>query len=102
MHANQSSLSYRATEKTQRDPLGTEAVHDMARAISNAVHDPKMHPSIAIKVARAVVERKVSPNEIAELCDIIKAKRMAGQLRSPGAYFVTSVRRIFQAAEILW
>jgi hypothetical protein len=93
---------YRQTERTESDPLGTDAVRNCARAMMRAVADQKMHPSIPTRVARAVVERKVSPHEIAELCDLIEAKRKAGQLRQPGAYFLVSVRRIFQREEITW
>jgi hypothetical protein len=93
---------YRQTERTSTDPLGTEAVRTMARAIMQAVGDPNMHPTIPTKVARAVVERRVLPDEIANLCDTIDAKRKSGQLRKPGAYFLSSVRRIFQREEIPW
>ncbi len=93
---------YRRTEKSEHDPLGTDAVRECARAIMRAVDDTKMHPSIPTKVARAVVERQISPGEIASLCDIIQAKRKAGELNSPGAYFLSSVRRIFRAADITW
>ena len=93
---------YRQTEKTEADPFGTDAVRTMARAIMRSVGDHDMHPSIPTKVARAIVERKLSPNEVAELCDIIEAKRKAGQLERPGAYFVTSIKRLFQRNDIPW
>ena len=98
MTANQSA--YRRTERTEHDPLGTDAVAECARAIMRAVADPAMHPSIPTKVARAVVERSISPDEVAKLCDIIAAKR--NQLNSPGAYFLSSVRRMFRAADLQW
>jgi len=93
---------YRQTERTDADPLGTDAVRKCARAIMRSVGDPEMHPSIPTKVARAVVERKLSPESIAELCDIIEAKRKAGQLEKPGAYFVASIKRLFQRNDIPW
>jgi len=93
---------YRLTERSEFDPLGTDKVREIARSIMRAIGDPNMHPMIATRVARAVIERKVSPDEIATLCDTVECKRKAGQLRVPGAYFLQSVRRIFQREEIPW
>jgi hypothetical protein len=93
---------YRETESTEADPLGTDAVNTIARKIMVVVGDPTLHRSIPVKVARALVERRVSPNEIAELCDIITAKRASRELERPGAYFITCVKRLFQRHEIPW
>jgi hypothetical protein len=92
----------RQSERTETDPLGTDAVRNVARAIMRAVGDPKMHHSIPTKVARAVVDRKIGPGELAEVCDIIEAKRKAGQLEKPGAYFLVSMKRLFQRNEVPW
>lgn len=93
---------YRQTERTEADPLGTDAVNTMARKIMNIVADPTVHRSIPIRLARAVVERKIPPDDVAYLCDAILAKRTSGELGSPGAYFIVSVKRLFQRYEIPW
>lgn len=82
--------------------LQQKEVRLVARQIQDAVGDPRMHPTIPMKVARAAIERKISITELCELVDYIAAKRQAGELRSPGAYFVTSIRRVFQANEVTW
>jgi hypothetical protein len=93
---------YRQTERTDADPLGTDAVMQMARKIMTVVADPTVHRSIPVKLARAVVERKISPDEVAYMLDTIAAKRMSGELDRPGAYFIVSVKRLFQRHEIPW
>ena len=93
---------YRQTERTDADPLGTDAVAKIARKIMVVVGDPTVHRSTPVKLARAVVERRVSPEEVGYMLDTITAKRMSGELDSPGAYFITSVKRLFQRHEIPW
>lgn len=83
-------------------PLGTERVGLLAREVLRAVGDPKMHPGIAMRAARAVVDGKMETQELTEMLDIIASQRKAGRLRSPGAYFVTSLKRAFQRNEIAW
>jgi hypothetical protein len=61
-----------------------------------------MHPTIPTKVARALVKRRDLLEEISELLDTVRAKREKGQIHKPGAYFLSSVRRIFQREEIPW
>jgi hypothetical protein len=89
-------------EQSESDPLGTEYVRKMVGAIRLDVGDPLMHPSIPTKVARALWERRLSLEEVAELLDIVRTKRLAGELGSPGAYFTASVKRMFQRNDIPW
>ena len=89
-------------DRTEDDPLGLTWVRKMAGAIRMDVGDPLMHPSIPAKVARALWEKRLTVDEVAELCDIVRTKRQAGELDSPGAYFVASIKRMFQRHEITW
>ena len=51
----------------------------------------------------AVVDGKVDPAELVELLDIMAAMHARHAFKkSPGAYFVTSVKRIFQRNEVPW
>lgn len=90
------------TENVGGDYLAIDETRTIARQIADAVRDPKMHPTIAMKVARAVATRRISPDELIQILDYVVAKRVAGELRSPGAYFVTSIKRVFQANEVPW
>lgn len=83
-------------------PFPDRAKTQIARHIMHKVGDAKMHPSISMKVARALIDNRVSRSEIDELLDIVERKRETGELRKPGAYFVTSVKRIFQREEVPW
>ena len=77
-------------------------VRELAAMVSNRVNDAKMHPSIAWRVARLLVEQKLSRSEIDELLDTVETKRLSGELVSPGAYFVVSIKRIYAREEIAW
>lgn len=90
----------RSTEFDPATPLGVSQARTLAREIADAVRDPKMHPSIPMKAARAVVDRRISAAELAQLLDHICAHR-AG-IDSPGAYFCACLKRIFQANEVPW
>lgn len=92
----------RQTEEagTPTDPLGTSATRTVAQEIVEVVRDPRMHASIPLKVARAVVERRVSPMEVGEVLEAIEANRST--IRCTGAYFVACVKRIFQRNEVPW
>jgi hypothetical protein len=92
-----------ATAGTASDPLGMDATRAVARQIQETVRDPKMAPSIAMKVARAVTERKLNPSELTEILDAIAAiHARRGFTKGPGAYFVSCIRRAFQRNEIPW
>lgn len=85
------------------DPIGVDATRRIARQIVETIRDPKMHPTIPIRVARAVTDNKITPAELAEALDSIIAKRASGGFRvSAGAYFVTIMKRIFQYHEVPW
>jgi hypothetical protein len=92
----------RVAFRSESDPLGTDAVRNVARKIMCVVGDARMHPSIAYRAARAAVEHRLSPEELIELCDIIEVKRSRNELNSPGAYFTASLKRLFQRHEIPW
>jgi hypothetical protein len=89
-------------DRNDDDPLGSEYVRKIVGAIRADVGDPLMHPSIPTNVARALWERRLSIDEVAELCDIVRTKRLAKELESPGAYFVASIKRMFQRNDIPW
>jgi hypothetical protein len=56
-----------------------------------------------MRAARAVVDGKVDPAELIELLDIMSAMHARrAYKKSPGAYFVTSIKRIFQRNEVAW
>lgn len=85
------------------DELGLRRTRSLARQICDAVRDPAMHPSIPMKAARAVVDGKVDPAELVELLDIIANMHARRAFKkSAGAYFVTSLKRIFQRCEVPW
>jgi hypothetical protein len=95
-----------AAAGTSQDPLGMDAVRAVARQIANTVRDEKMAPSITMKVARAVAERKLNASELTEVLDSISTiyarSGRAGFKVAPGAYFVSCMRRAFQRNEIPW
>jgi hypothetical protein len=92
-----------ATAGTSQDPLGMDTVRAVARQIQNAIRDPKMDPSIAQKVARAVTTRKLGAGELTEILDTVIATREAGRIKkSTGALFVHLIKRAFQYNEIPW
>jgi hypothetical protein len=76
------------------------ATRAVARQIMDTVRDPKMHPSIAMRVARAISEKKLNPSELVEILDCMTAQ--GSRINSRGAYFVTSIKRAFQRNEITW
>lgn len=80
--------------------LGVSATRKLAREIADAVRDPKMHPSISMKAARAVVERKLSAEELTQLLNHICSHRRS--IHSTGAYFCSCLKRLFQAEGIPW
>jgi hypothetical protein len=96
------TLNRQSERNSSIDPLGSDATDNIARLILKTVADPKMHPSIPVKVARAIVNRQVPPSELEQLLDIINAKRHSRQIRSTGAYFVAAIKRIFQRHEVIW
>lgn len=90
------------TAGTSQDPLGMDAVRAVARQIADAVRDPDMNPKIPLKIARDFAERKINASELAPLLESIIAGRMTGRINRPGAYFVTSIKRLYQKHEIPW
>ncbi len=89
-------------EETEAAWSPENVIRRIARHVLEKVGDAKMHHVVAMRVARALVDHKISRAEVDELLDIVEAKRKRGELRSPGAYFVTSIKRIFERAEVIW
>lgn len=93
----------RLSELSHLDAIGTDVVMRVVKEIKFYVNDPKMFDSIPRKVARAVVERSISPRRLGEVCDAVVAKRMDGSLRSsPGRYFTVAMKNEFKAAGVPW
>jgi len=90
----------RETEPAAASPLAMDQARSLAREISDAVRDPKMHPSIPMKAARAICDRKISAEELTQLLDHICSNRRT--IKSTGAYFCSCMKRMFQAAGIQW
>lgn len=90
-------------QQADGDELGIRRCRQLARQICDVVKDPAMHPSVPMRAARAVVDGKVDPAELVELLDIMSAMHARRAFKkSPGAYFVTSIKRIFQRNEVPW
>lgn len=85
---------------TPSDPLGMNATKRIAQQILDTVRDANLFPSVAMKVARQVAERRLPPGELAELLDGIVANRKS--ISKPGAYFVTGCKRLFRKHELRW
>ena len=93
----------RAIEQARADdPMGTKRVEQIARSIMDDVGDVDMHGSIPTKVARAIFENRIPFGEVAVVCDIIRSKRKSRQLDKPGAYFLSSMRRLFRKHDLKW
>lgn len=89
--------------QSEDDELGLRRCRQLARQICDVVRDPAMHPSVPTRAARAVVDGRVDPAELVELLDVIGAMHARRAFKkSPGAYFVTSIKRIFQRNEVPW
>lgn len=98
----------RLSEIDHLDSIGTEAVMRTAAEIRRVVADPGLYEWVSLKVARAMVERTISPTRIGEICDVIASKRARraegrdGKPFSPGRYFVAAVMDEFARAGIPW
>lgn len=89
-----------AAETIIGDPLAASTAKPLAKRILARVRDPKMHESIALRAAHAVHAHKLSIDSIRELLDIIDRKR--DRLRSPGAYFCASLKKMLLRAGVDW
>jgi hypothetical protein len=97
----------RLSEIDHLDSIGTNAVLRTAREIKRAVGDKGLYDSVVLKVARAMVERKISPTRVGEICDYIavmrgKPPKEGGIRKSPGRYFVAAVKAEFVKGGIRW
>lgn len=90
----------RAAETIIGDPLAANTAKALAKRILARVRDTKMHESIALRAAHAVLAHKLSVDSIRELLDIIERKR--DRLRSPGAYFCASLKKMLLRAGVDW
>lgn len=90
----------RLSEIDHLDSIGTNAVMRTAAEIRRTVGDPGLFDSVILKVARAMVERRISPTRVGEICDAIVVKRKS--LKSPGKYFVRSIQAEYRKAGLSW
>jgi hypothetical protein len=58
------------------------------------VHDPALHDSIAGRAAHLVVYDGVPAADIEHVLGELEELRGAGKLRSPGAFFLTKIRKL--------
>ena len=83
------------------DSVGTAAIQRVAVELQRTI--PNLLDSPALKIARAVVDRTISPSLVGEIAAITMRKARTGALRAPPAgYFVGAMRREFTRAEIAW
>ncbi|MCH8923073.1 MAG: hypothetical protein IIA67_08005 [Planctomycetes bacterium] len=87
----------------QEDLVGHEDVtRKLAAWVYFKVGDVNMNRVISDRVARLLQDHLLQRSEIDELLDTVETKRKSGELRKPGAYFVVSLKRIYQREEISW
>ncbi len=77
-------------------------VKELADEIFREVGDRQMHPSIARRVAEAVINEGLSLGDLRELIAVVQRKRRAGTLRSPGAYFHSAARKLCAKRDVNW
>jgi hypothetical protein len=97
----------RISELDHLDSLGVEAVERVAEEIRRSVQDRTLYDSVVLKVARAVVERKISPSRVGEICNAIVAGRKlpkddSRRIRSPSKYFCIAAMQEFKAMGVPW
>lgn len=90
-----------AIERTARKTR-TEEQTRICRMIREAVADPTVHHSIDDRIAAAAAAGTIPAEELAKTLAHIRQRRIAGQLQSPGAYWVAITKRLCQRYEIPW
>jgi hypothetical protein len=91
----------RLSELSHLDSVGTDAMHRVADELQRLI--PNLFDSPALKIARAVVDRLITPGLVGEIAAITRKKAKQGELRRSAAeYFVGAIRREFAKAGIPW
>jgi hypothetical protein len=91
----------RLSELPHLDAIGTDVVLRVAKELQRFV--PGLFDSVALKVARAMVERTISPTRIGEIVDATVKKHRAGTLRAPAyGYFTAACKREWAKAGVPW
>jgi len=87
--------------------LPDERSRSMARErwislIQRTVGDELLKLAPCVKVASAIVAGELKESAVQEVFAELRKHRAAGTLRSPGAYFVGSMQRVFQRLGLAW
>jgi hypothetical protein len=84
------------------DSIGAVAIQRVAAELQRTI--PKLFDSPALKIARAIVDRLISPSMVGEIAVITmqKAKKPGGLHVPPAGYFVGAIKREFAKAGIPW
>ena len=90
----------RGTQYDDKDPSGDKTVRKFARQILAMVNDPRMNGVIAVKVARALYDRRLSGYRLTEIINSMRSKGAA--IKSRGAYFTKSIQAEFSRLGIAW
>jgi hypothetical protein len=77
-------------------------VEDVADEIRRATNDPTIADVVVRRVAIAAADGMISRGELRRILDVIATKRRSGEIRKPGAYFITSAKDLFRRAGIPW
>ncbi len=92
----------RLSELEHLDSIGATAIQRIAAELQREV--PGLLDSPALKIARAIIDRSISPSLVGEIVTITMQKaRQPGGLRVPPAgYLVGAMKREFSKAGIPW
>jgi len=85
------------------DPAATRrAKAELVAYLQRTVGDPAADLSIYRRAADLVIEHNYAADELERLAESVRDKRRAGTLRSPGAYFLTSIRHAARRCGLPW
>lgn len=97
----------RAAERESLDSIAVTNTFKLVDEIRRWVKPWGVFDEVTIKVARAIVENRLSPVRVGEIIETIVVRRRRPKadkyyIPNPGSYFVISVKREFQRAGIPW
>lgn len=76
------------------------AAHELQAAILGRVRDADLNRDCVLRLCTQVVTGRIAMNDVAELLADLERKRSARALqKSPGAYFMGGMKRLFKQAE---
>ena len=85
------------------DPAATRrAKAELVAYLQRTVGDPAADLSIYRRAADLVIEHNYAADELERLAESVRDKRRAGTIRSPGAYFLTSIRHAARRCGLPW